>query len=80
MITTTCFMDLTKKTKIFGLLTTSWFVIIVASFVTWFFVLLYALIVFALLYTFFFILELFDEDIYEIIGAKLKIPTNKYYA
>nr|WP_229204420.1 hypothetical protein [Campylobacter anatolicus] len=80
MITTSCFMDLTKRTKIKGLSTTSWFAIIIIGFIAWFFLLLYALIVVSVCYILFFILELFDEDIYEIINAKMKIPTNKYYA
>jgi len=41
---------------------------------------LYSLAVVAILYCFFFILEFFDEDIYDIIGSKMKISQNKFYA
>lgn len=80
MIISDCYMDLTKKTKIVGLTTTSLFITIVVGFISWFFLILYAFIVVAVLYCFFFILEFFDEDIYEIIGAKMKISQNKFYA
>lgn len=73
-------MDLTKKTKIKGLSTTSWFMIIIIGFICWFFFLLYSLIIVSILYCLFFILEFFDEDIYDIIFAKMKIPQSKFYA
>ncbi|ERJ32768.1 hypothetical protein UNSW2_1087 [Campylobacter concisus UNSW2] len=34
----------------------------------------------AVLYCFFFILEFFDEDIYEIIGSNFKISQRKFFA
>lgn len=37
MVSTTCFMDLTKKAKIKGLTTTSWFIVIIGAFIAWFF-------------------------------------------
>lgn len=80
MIITDCYMDLTKKTKIKGLTTTSWFILIVVGFLSWFALLLYSLIVVAVLYCILFTLEFFDEDIYEIIFAKFKIQQNKFYA
>lgn len=73
-------MDLTKKTKIMGLTTTSLLIIFVVGFVAWFILILYSLAVVAVLYCFFFVLEFFDEDIYEIIGSKMKISQNKFYA
>ena len=73
-------MDLTKRTKIIGLTTTSLFTIIIAGFISWFILILYSLAVVAILYCFFFILEFFDEDIYDIIGSKMKISQNKFYA
>ncbi|ALV00756.1 hypothetical protein I6Q26_001832 [Campylobacter jejuni] len=80
MVETSCYRDLTRKTKIKGLTSTSWFALIILGFIAWFFLILYSLIVIAFLYCFFFILEFFDEDIYQIIFAKLSIPQNKYYA
>ncbi|CUU74920.1 Uncharacterised protein [Campylobacter hyointestinalis subsp. hyointestinalis] len=80
MVVTDCYMDLTKKTKIMGLTTTSILIIFVVGFVAWFILILYSLAVVAVLYCFFFVLEFFDEDIYEIIGSKMKISQNKFYA
>ncbi len=80
MIETSCYRDLTRKTKIKGLTSTSWFALIILGFIAWFFLVLYSLIVIAFLYCFFFILEFLDEDIYQIIFAKLSIQQNKYYA
>lgn len=80
MIVTDCYMDLTKRTKIIGLTTTSLFTIIIAGFISWFILILYSLAVVAILYCFFFILEFFDEDIYDIIGSKMRISQNKFYA
>ncbi|MBK3498176.1 hypothetical protein JJB27_03675 [Campylobacter fetus subsp. venerealis] len=80
MIVTDCYMDLTKKTKIVGLTTTSLFILIILGFIAWFILVLYSLIVVAVFYCLFFVLEFFDEDIYDIIGAKLKISQNKFYA
>ncbi|AVK81281.1 Uncharacterised protein [Campylobacter hyointestinalis subsp. hyointestinalis] len=80
MVATDCYMDLTKKTKIMGLTTTSLLIIFVVGFVAWFILILYSLAVVAVLYCFFFVLEFFDEDIYEIIGSKMKISQNKFYA
>ncbi len=65
MVETSCYRDLTRKTKIKGLTSTSWFALIILGFIAWFLV-LYSLIVIAFLYCFFFIL-IFDEDIYQII-------------
>ncbi|HDX6278339.1 TPA: hypothetical protein RQJ21_002068, partial [Campylobacter fetus subsp. venerealis] len=67
-------------TKIMGLTTTSLLIIFVVGFVAWFILILYSLAVVAVLYCFFFVLEFFDEDIYEIIGSKMKISQNKFYA
>ncbi|PPB55954.1 hypothetical protein [Campylobacter hyointestinalis] len=80
MVVTDCYMDLTKKIKIMGLTTTSLLIIFVVGFVAWFILILYSLAVVAVLYCFFFVLEFFDEDIYEIIGSKMKISQNKFYA
>lgn len=80
MITTNCFQDLTKKTKIKGLSPKSWFIIIIASFISWFVLYFYSLICVAFLYALFCILEYLDEDIYEIISSKMKISSNKFYA
>ncbi len=73
-------MDLTKKTKLKGLTTTSWFAIIILGFISWFFLVLYSIIVIACLYFLFFLLEYFDEDIYNIISSNMKITNSKYYA
>lgn len=73
-------MDLTKKTKIVGLTPTSLFIIFTIGFITWFIFIMYSLVVIAVLYCLFFVLEFFDEDIYEIIGSKMKISQNKFYA
>lgn len=73
-------MDLTKKTKLKGLTTTSWFAIIILGFISWFFLVLYSIIVIACLYFLFFLLEYFDEDIYNIISYNMKITNSKYYA
>ncbi|MBO5063261.1 MAG: hypothetical protein J6C08_01965 [Campylobacter sp.] len=80
MINSTCFTDLTKKTKLKGLSTTSWFAIIILGFISWFFLVLYSIVVIAFLYLLFFLLEYFDEDIYSIISSNMKIPNSKYYA
>ena len=80
MITTTCFMDLTRKTKIKGLTSTSWFIIIIGGFIAWFLFLLYAIPIVMFMYFVLFILEFFDEDIYQILYAKFSLPINKYYA
>ncbi|QLI05138.1 hypothetical protein CINF_0616 [Candidatus Campylobacter infans] len=75
-----CFIDLTKKTKIKGLTTTSWLALIILGFISWFFLVLYSIFVIIFLYCFFFTLEFFDEDIYKIFGSKFKIKSNKFYA
>ena len=80
MIVTNCYMDLTKKTKIVGLTSTSIIIIFVTGFISWFVLILYSLAIVAILYCLFFVLEFFDEDIYEIIGSKMKISQNKFYA
>ncbi|EAI7263283.1 hypothetical protein AJY52_07625 [Campylobacter lari] len=80
MIQTTCYRDLTRKTKIKGLTSTSWFALIILGFIAWFFLVLYSLIVIVFLYCFFFILEFFDEDIYQIIIAKFSLPQNKFFS
>nr|WP_229239234.1 hypothetical protein [Campylobacter volucris] len=80
MIETTCYRDLTKKTKIKGLTSTSWFALIILGFIAWFFLVLYSLFVIVFLYCFFFILEFFDEDIYQIIIAKFSISQDKFYS
>lgn len=79
MITTQCFQDLTRKTKIKGLSTTSWACVIVATFVTWFIFLLYAIPVAVVLYGLFALLEFFDEDFYQILMLKNKVAQNKFY-
>lgn len=80
MITTTCFKDLTKKTKLKGLSTTSWFILIILGFISWFFLLLYSIAFVGFLYCLFVILEFFDEDIYEIISKNFSISQKKFYA
>ncbi|RDU64252.1 MULTISPECIES: hypothetical protein [Helicobacter] len=80
MIKTSCFQDLTRKTKIKGLTTTSWLILIVVGFACWFIFLLYSLVIVALLYGVLFLLEYFDEDIYQILELNLKISHKKYYA
>lgn len=80
MVVTDCYMDLTRKTKIMGLTTTSLLIIFVIGFISWFILILYSLAVVAVLYCFFFILEFLDEDIYEIIGSNLKISQRKFFA
>ncbi|EPH09870.1 hypothetical protein HMPREF9309_00507 [Campylobacter ureolyticus ACS-301-V-Sch3b] len=80
MIVTDCYMDLTKKTKILGLTTTSLGLTIIIGFIFWFIMILYSLIVVVFLYCFFFTIEYLDEDIYDIIGSKMKISQNKFYA
>ena len=80
MVVTDCYMDLTRKTKIMGLTTTSLLIIFVIGFISWFILILYSLSVVAVLYCFFFILEFFDEDIYEIIGSNFKISQRKFFA
>ncbi|WP_413784155.1 hypothetical protein [Campylobacter concisus] len=80
MVVTDCYMDLTRKTKIMGLTTTSLLIIFVIGFISWFILILYSLAVVAVLYCFFFILEFFDEDIYEIIGSNFKISQRKFFA
>lgn len=80
MIVTNCYMDLTKKTKIVGLTSTSLIIIFATGFISWFVLILYSLAIVAILYCLFFVLEFFDEDIYEIIGSKMKISQNKFYA
>lgn len=79
MITTKCFQDLTRKTKIKGLSTASWACVIVATFVTWFLFLLWAIPVAIILYAFFALLEFFDEDFYQILMLKNKVSANKFY-
>ena len=80
MVVTDCYMDLTRKTKIMGLTTTSLLIIFVIGFISWFILILYSLAVVAVLYCLFFILEFLDEDIYEIIGSNLKISQRKFFA
>ncbi|OCR03188.1 hypothetical protein BA184_09290 [Helicobacter pullorum] len=80
MVSTTCFMDLTKKAKIKGLTTTSWFIVIIGAFIAWFFFLLYAIPIAVGIYCILFILEFFDEDIFQILYMKFSLPINKYYA
>ncbi len=46
MVETSCYRDLTRKTKIKGLTSTSWFALIILGFIAWFLV-LYSLIVIA---------------------------------
>ncbi|MFK0441227.1 hypothetical protein ACISOG_09205 [Campylobacter jejuni] len=45
MVETSCYRDLTRKTKIKGLTSTSWFALIILGFIAWFFLVLYSLIV-----------------------------------
>ena len=80
MVVTDCYMDLTRKTKIMGLTTTSLLIIFVIGFISWFILILYSLAVVAVLYCLFLILEFFDEDIYEIIGSNFKISQRKFFA
>lgn len=80
MIESTCYRDLTSKSKIKGLTSTSWFALIILGFVAWFFLVLYSIAVVAFLYCMFFILEYFDEDIYQIVYSKFSIKQDKFYA
>lgn len=80
MITTTCFEELTKKTKIKGLSPKSWGIIIFVAFFTWFILFFYSFIVVVFLYALLSIMEFLDEDIYEIISSRIKISPNQFYA
>ena len=80
MIVTDCYMDLTKRTKIMGLTTTSLLILIVVLAVSWFALLLYSLAIVAIVWFVLFLMEFFDEDIYDIISSKMKIKQNKFYA
>lgn len=80
MISTPCYRDLTTKTKFKGLTTTSWFILVILSVIVWFMLILYSIPVIALFYCVLFILEFFDEDIYEILYSKISISQNKFYA
>lgn len=79
MITTQCFQDLTRKTKIKGLSTASWAAVVTCTFVTWFFFLLWAIPVAVILYGLFALLEFLDEDFYQILILKNKVSGNKFY-
>lgn len=80
MIETDCYRDLTKKTKIRGLSTNSWIALIIVSFTAWFILVLWAIPIAIMMYMILYILEYFDEDIYDIIFLKFKIKSSKYYA
>ncbi|WP_363315717.1 VirB3 family type IV secretion system protein [uncultured Campylobacter sp.] len=80
MIQTDCYRDITKKQKIKGLSLPSWLMLIGLSFVCWFVLVLWVILVAPILYIFFFTLEYFDEDIYQIISKRTKIKSSKYYA
>ena len=73
-------MDLTKRTKIMGLTTTSLLILVVVLAVSWFALLLYSLSIVAIVWFVLFLMEFFDEDIYDIISSKMKIKQNKFYA
>ena len=80
MIVTDCYMDSTKRTKIMGLTTTSLLILVVVLAVSWFALLLYSLAIVAIVWFVLFLMEFFDEDIYDIISSKMKIKQNKFYA
>ena len=80
MIETDCYRDITKKQKIKGLSLPSWIALLAISFVVWFVLVLWVILIAPILYICFFTLEYFDEDIYQIILKKLDIRSSKYYA
>lgn len=80
MLQTYCHRELTKKSKFYGLTNNSWLALAIISVLTWFFFILWAIPMAILLYTLFWLLEYFDEDIYTIISSKNKIKSKKYYA
>lgn len=80
MIETNCYRDLTKKTKIKGLSLTSWLMLIILSLISWFIFVLWTFAIATFLYAFFWLLEFFDEDIYQILQIKNKVKSNQFYA
>lgn len=80
MLETNCHRELTKKTKTKGLTSNSWIALAFLGAMLWFFFVLWAIPMVALLYVLFLLLEFFDEDIYTIINVKSKIKAKKYYA
>lgn len=80
MIETSCYRELTKKTKTKGLTTNSWLILSAIGFVTWLIFVFWAIPIVAVLYLVFWLLEFFDEDIYTIMSVKSKIKAKKYYA
>lgn len=80
MIETTCYRDLTRKTKIKGLSSTSWAILIVVGVAFWFIFVLLAIPVAIILYAVLWLLEFFDEDIYKILSIKSKVKANQFYS
>ncbi|TLD85194.1 hypothetical protein LS70_001200 [Helicobacter sp. MIT 11-5569] len=80
MLNSLCYREMTKKPKAKGLTITSWIIWAFSTFILWFLIAFYMLPVsisiLALLYT----LEFFDEDIYDVLKAKSKIKSKKFYA
>lgn len=80
MVESNCHRDLTRKTKIKGLTANSWLVLIILGMLSWFIFLLWAIPIVIFLFMLLWVLEFFDEDIYQIIYLKFQIKTSKYYA
>lgn len=80
MLETYCHREMTKKTKFYGLTNNSWLALGSITMLSWFLFVLWAIPMAIILYTFFWLLEYFDEDIYTIIEVKSKIKSKKYYA
>lgn len=80
MIETTCYRDLTRKTKIKGLSSTSWAILIVVGVGFWFIFVLLAIPIAIILYAVLWLLEFFDEDIYKILSIKSKVKANQFYS
>lgn len=80
MIETNCYRDLTKKIKIKGLSTTSWLILITVAFIAWLIVMLWAVPIAIFVYGLLWLLEFFDEDIYQILQIKNKVKSNQFFA
>lgn len=80
MIESDCYRDITRKQKIKGLSVISWLMLIGICFTLWFILVLWVIVIAPILFLFFFTLEYFDEDIYQIIFKRIDIKSSKYYA
>ena len=80
MLNSLCYRELTKKAKSKGLTITSWIIWSFSTFILWFLIQFYmipaSIFILASLYT----LEFFDEDIYDIFKARIKIKSKNFYA